>query len=65
MSAVAVTPITRPPEVTSFPSESFVPATADTLAQAVEKAYTASDRIYFQGLHRRNDIGAKALAAAE
>lgn len=42
-----------------------VTATADTLAQAVEKAYTASDRIYFQGLHRRNDIGAKALAAAE
>ena len=40
-----------------------VTATAPTLRQAVDKAYAASDRIAFEGAHRRSDIGARALAA--
>ena len=40
-----------------------VTATGDTLAQAVERAYAAADEISFEGLHRRADIGARALAA--
>ncbi len=40
-----------------------VTATAPTLRQAVDKAYAASDKIAFEGAHRRSDIGARALAA--
>ena len=40
-----------------------VTATGETLAQAVERAYAAADEISFEGLHRRADIGARALAA--
>ena len=40
-----------------------VTATAPTLEQAVQKAYAASDPIRFEGLHRRSDIGRRALAA--
>ena len=40
-----------------------VTATAPTLKEAVEKAYAASDKITFEGVHRRSDIGARALAA--
>jgi phosphoribosylamine--glycine ligase len=40
-----------------------VTATASTLPRAVEKAYAAADRIGFEGMHRRNDIGARALKA--
>ena len=40
-----------------------VTATADTLKQALEKAYAASEQIHFDGLHKRTDIGARALAA--
>ena len=40
-----------------------VTATGDTLAQAVERAYAAADEISFESLHRRADIGARALAA--
>ncbi len=40
-----------------------VTATAPTLEQAIEKAYAASGRIGFEGLHRRADIGRRALAA--
>ncbi|MGN0975659.1 MAG: phosphoribosylamine--glycine ligase [Gemmiger sp.] len=40
-----------------------VTATADTLPQALEKAYAAADRIHFDKLHKRSDIGARALAA--
>ena len=39
-----------------------VTATADTLSQAVERAYRAAAEITFQGAHLRRDIGAKALA---
>ena len=42
-----------------------VTATAPTLAQAVEKAYAAADKIRFEGLHRRSDIGKRALAAKQ
>ena len=42
-----------------------VTATAPTLAQAVEKAYAAADKISFEGLHRRSDIGKRALAAKQ
>ena len=38
-------------------------ATADTLKAAVDKAYAAAEGIAFEGLHKRNDIGARALAA--
>ncbi len=40
-----------------------VTATAPTLEQAIEKAYAASGQIGFEGLHRRADIGRRALAA--
>ena len=40
-----------------------VTATGDTLAQAVQNAYAAADRISFEGLHRRSDIGQNALNA--
>ena len=42
-----------------------VTATAPTLVQAVEKAYAAADKISFEGLHRRSDIGKRALAAKQ
>ena len=42
-----------------------VTATAPTLTQAVEKAYAAADKISFEGLHRRSDIGKRALAAKQ
>ena len=40
-----------------------VTATGETLAEAVERAYAAADGIGFEGLHRRGDIGARALAS--
>ena len=42
-----------------------VTATAPTLADAVQKAYAAADKIRFGGLHRRSDIGKRALAAKQ
>lgn len=42
-----------------------VTATAATLADAVKKAYAAADKISFEGLHRRSDIGKRALAAKQ
>ena len=40
-----------------------VTATAEDLPVALEKAYAAADSIHFDKLHRRSDIGARALAA--
>ena len=40
-----------------------VTATAGTLAEAVQKAYAAADHISFIDLHRRSDIGQRALSA--
>ena len=40
-----------------------VTATAPTLPEALKKAYAAADKIYFDAMHRRSDIGARALAA--
>ena len=40
-----------------------VTATGDTLKEALDKAYAAAGQISFDGLHKRSDIGAKALAA--
>ena len=40
-----------------------VTAVANTLEQAIADAYKAADRISFEGLHRRSDIGKSALAA--
>ena len=42
-----------------------VTALADTLAQAVEKAYAAAERVDFQTGFYRRDIGARALRAGE
>ena len=42
-----------------------VTATGETLAEAVERAYAAADGISFEGMHRRADIGARALAAGK
>ncbi|MDD6142441.1 MAG: phosphoribosylamine--glycine ligase [bacterium] len=42
-----------------------VTAVADDLPRAIEKAYGAADHIRFEKLHRRSDIGAKALKAFE
>ena len=40
-----------------------VTATAPTLEEALRKAYAATDRISFDKMHKRTDIGARALAA--
>jgi len=40
-----------------------VTAVADDLPKAIEKAYAAADCIHFDKLHRRSDIGARALKA--
>ena len=40
-----------------------VTAIAATLPEALKKAYAAADCIHFDKLHRRSDIGARALAA--
>lgn len=40
-----------------------VTAAAPTLPQAIKQAYQAADAIAFDGLHRREDIGASALKA--
>ena len=40
-----------------------VTATAPTLPRALKKAYAASDEIFFENVHKRGDIGARALAA--
>lgn len=42
-----------------------VTATALTLPEALKKAYAAADRISFENLHRRSDIGQRALAALQ
>ena len=40
-----------------------VTATADTLPAALDKAYKAAETIHFDKLHKRTDIGQRALAA--
>lgn len=40
-----------------------VTATADTLPEALKKAYAATEQIHFEGMHKRTDIGARALNA--
>lgn len=40
-----------------------ITATADTLREAIDKAYAAADQIAFTDLHRREDIGQRALHA--
>ena len=40
-----------------------VTATAPDLKTALAKAYAAADNISFEGLHRRSDIGHRALEA--
>ena len=42
-----------------------VTAVADTLPEALNAAYKAADGITFEGLHRRSDIGQRALAAIQ
>lgn len=42
-----------------------VTAVADDLCEAIRKAYAASDEISFEKMHRRSDIGARALKAFE
>ena len=42
-----------------------VTATAATLPEALKKAYAASESIHFDKLHKRSDIGARALAAMQ
>ena len=42
-----------------------VTATAPTLPEALKKAYAASENIHFEKLHKRSDIGARALAALQ
>ena len=38
---------------------------AETLLAAVKDAYAAADHIHFEGMHKRSDIGARALHAAQ
>ncbi len=38
-----------------------VTATGDTLEEAVKKAYEATEKIHFEGMHYRTDIGKKAI----
>ena len=42
-----------------------VTAKGESLRSALDKAYAAAERITFEGLHKRNDIGARALAAGK
>ena len=42
-----------------------VTAVAETLLAAVKDAYAAADHIHFEGMHKRSDIGARALLAAQ
>jgi phosphoribosylamine---glycine ligase len=42
-----------------------VTAVAPTLAEARDRAYEAADRISFEGMHMRRDIGARALGGAK
>ena len=42
-----------------------VTATADTLPQAVARAYKAVERVHFSNAYYRRDIGARALTAME
>ena len=42
-----------------------VTAVADNLLSAVENAYAASEKINFEGMHKRTDIGQRALSAVE
>lgn len=42
-----------------------VTATGETLCAAVDAAYRAADGISFEGMHRRGDIGARALSAKQ
>ena len=39
--------------------------TADTLREAIDGAYAAAEKISFENMHYRRDIGARALAAVE
>ena len=39
--------------------------TAATLPEALKRAYAASESIHFDKLHKRSDIGARALAAMQ
>jgi len=43
----------------------IAPATANTLPEALKKAYAATESIHFDKLHKRSDIGARALAAMQ
>ncbi len=38
-----------------------ITATAPTLAEAIEKAYAASEKVHFENKYQRSDIGKKAL----
>ena len=40
-----------------------VTARAESLEKALEKAYSATEKIYFEGAHKRSDIGKRALEA--
>ncbi len=40
-----------------------ITATAETLAEAVEKAYRAAEQVSFENMHMRHDIGSRALNA--
>jgi phosphoribosylamine--glycine ligase len=42
-----------------------VTASAATLREAIDKAYTAVGKIHFRGMHYRTDIGHKGLARAK
>ena len=42
-----------------------VTAVADTLPEAIKASYAAADKISFEKLHRRSDIGARAMKAYE
>jgi len=39
-----------------------ITATADTLEEAIKKAYAASEKVHFDNKYQRSDIGKKALA---
>ena len=45
--------------------EQGMSAVANTLPEALKKAYAATESIHFDKLHKRSDIGARALAAMQ
>jgi len=60
MMSVPIWPAPASPTVTGLPSSALAfnaSAMGDTLEEAVNRAYAGVEKIHFEGMHYRNDIG--------